>query len=398
MSKDAKKAIYILIFSNFLICLGISLIIPVEPFIKTEYHLSTAQMGIMTALFSFAQFIFSPIIGRISDKIGRSPVIIAGLSLFGISQFIFAVSTTVLVFNSSRIIGGIAAAMVVPTSMAMAADLTTEKDRAKVIGWLSAAFSGGLIVGPGIGGLLATIDYKTPFWAAGFLGVLSALVFFVFVPKHIKDYEADLDTQMDTPQVSKAGVKHLLKNSAVVSLFLMILVAAFGLQGFESIYTIYVHQIFAFSLNNISVVLILNGILSLILQVVFFDKLINSRGSIKLIRDCYFLSAIGIVWILIASDKISVIIATLLIFCAFDVLRPAITTTLTKFGKNNQGTINGLNMSLTSIGNIFGPIISGSLMDVNHFYPYSLVTIILTAAGLITFLVSYEMKKQKIIN
>ncbi|MCF6514582.1 MFS transporter [Lactobacillus sp. S2-2] len=397
MSKDAKRAIYILIFSNFLICLGISLIIPVEPFIKTEYHLTTTQMGIMTALFSFAQFIFSPIIGRISDKIGRSPVIIGGLIIFAISEFIFAIASTVMVFNFSRIIGGISAAMVVPTSMAMAADLTTEKDRAKVIGWLSAAFSGGLIVGPGIGGLLATIDYKTPFWASACLGIISAFVFFVLVPKHIKDYEADLDNSLDTPQVSQAGVKHLLKNSAVVTLFLMILVAAFGLQGFESIYTIYVHQVFNFSLNNISVVLILNGVLSLILQVVFFDKLINSRGSIKLIRDCYFLSAIGIVWILLAHDKISVVIATLLIFCAFDVLRPAITTVLTKFGKNNQGTINGLNMSLTSIGNIFGPIIAGSLMDINHFYPYSLVAIILAIAGSITFLVSHEMRKQNLI-
>lgn len=398
MSKDAKKAIYILIFSNFLICLGISLIIPVEPFIKTEYHLTTTQMGIMTALFSFAQFIFSPIIGRISDKIGRSPVIIGGLALFALSQFIFAVANTVLIFNFSRIIGGIAAAMVVPTSMAMAADLTSERDRAKVIGWLSAAFSGGLIVGPGIGGLLATVTYKTPFWAAGLLGIVSAFVFFVLVPKHIKDYEAVSDNQIDAPQASQEGIKHLLKNSAVVTLFLMILVAAFGLQGFESIYTIYVHQIFHFSLNNISVVLILNGILSLILQVVFFDKLINSRGSIKLIRDCYLLSAVGIIWILFAQEKVSVIIATLLIFCAFDVLRPAITTVLTKFGKNNQGSINGLNMSLTSVGNIFGPIISGSLMDINHFYPYTLVAIILMIAGLITFIVSHEMKKQNLIN
>jgi len=69
-----KKSIYILVFSNFLICLGIGLVIPVTPFIKNEYHFTTSQMGVMTSLFAFAQFIASPIVGKMSDKIGRKPL------------------------------------------------------------------------------------------------------------------------------------------------------------------------------------------------------------------------------------------------------------------------------------------------------------------------------------
>ncbi|MBT8951587.1 MFS transporter, partial [Lactobacillus delbrueckii subsp. bulgaricus] len=75
---------------------------------------------------------------------------------------LFALTNQLWVFNISRIVGGLSAAMVVPTAMALASDITTKRQRAKVIGWLSAAFSGGLILGPGIGGVLAGISYKTP--------------------------------------------------------------------------------------------------------------------------------------------------------------------------------------------------------------------------------------------
>ena len=175
MTKETKRAIYILIFGNFLICLGISLVIPVQPFIKKMYGYSTTDIGIMTSLYAFAQFLASPIVGRISDRMGRKVVIVTGLSLYMISEIIFALSNSLWLFNVSRIIGGLSAAMFMPTSMAMAADLTDKKERARVIGWISAAFSGGLILGPGIGGLLANFSIKTPFWAAAALGLISTI-------------------------------------------------------------------------------------------------------------------------------------------------------------------------------------------------------------------------------
>ena len=100
-------------------------------------------MGVMNALFAFAQFIASPIIGRISDRIGRKPIILLGLFLFTVSEYLFAITNQLLVlmFQNHR---GISAAMIVPTEMALAADITT-KSIVRAIGWLSAAFSGGLI-------------------------------------------------------------------------------------------------------------------------------------------------------------------------------------------------------------------------------------------------------------
>ena len=377
MTKETKRAIYILIFGNFLICLGISLVIPVQPFIKKMYGYSTTDIGIMTSLYAFAQFLASPIVGRISDRMGRKVVIVTGLSLYMISEIIFALSNSLWLFNVSRIIGGLSAAMFMPTSMAMAADLTDKKERARVIGWISAAFSGGLILGPGIGGLLANFSIKTPFWAAAALGLISTIFTIIF----LVDEPQNLMTKSE-----KISWQHFLKPMMIV-LFAMIFISSFGLQGFESIYSIYVNQVFKFSMGTIALVLTLNGISSLFFQIVMFDWLTRQLGELHLIGLCFFLGGLCTVWITQAHHQLEVIIATLIVFTAFDIVRPAITTLLTKTSQANQGLINGLNMSLTSVGNVIGPIMSGMLMDMNPQVPYIVVAIILFASFVITLIV-----------
>lgn len=87
----------------------------------------------------------------------------------------------------------------------------------------------------------------------------------------------------------------------------------------------------------------------------------------------------------LAHSKWEVVVATLIVFSSFDLLRPAITTLLTKASTTSQGLINGLNMSLTSVGNVIGPIMSGMLLDMNYHYPYLVVTVFLAASFLLTF-------------
>ncbi|WP_125764744.1 MFS transporter [Levilactobacillus mulengensis] len=385
MTKKTKRAIFILIFSEFLVCLGISLIIPVMPFLKTELHLTATDMGIMNALFAFAQFVASPLIGRLSDRIGRKPVLTAGLILFMVSEVLFALTNYLWVFDISRLIGGLSAAMVVPTAMALASDITTKRQRAKVIGWLSAAFSGGLILGPGIGGILAGISYKTPFWVAGGLGLISAIVLISLLPNDVETNRVVEEPAADA-QPSAHPMTRAFWTVPIIILFTMILVSSFGLQGFESIYSIYVNEVFNFSLSNIALVLTLNGLISLFLQVAMFDTLVSKFGERRVIRMCFFLAAICTIWITQAHTKIEVMIATLIIFSAFDLLRPAITTLLTKASESDQGLINGLNMSLTSIGNIVGPIMSGMLLDWNTHVPYLVVSGFLIVSYLMAFL------------
>ncbi|AMS07472.1 MFS transporter [Limosilactobacillus oris] len=385
MSKEVKRIIAVVIFCEFLICLGMSLIFPVMPFIKNEYHFSAFDMGVMSSLFAFVQFIASPIVGRISDKTGRKPMLVWGLLVFSIAEFVFALSQRLWLFDLSRAVDGLSAAMFVPTSMALAADLTSVKDRAKVIGWLSAAFSGGLILGPGLGGILANISYKFPFWVAGILGIISTVVAVILLPKD-SDERFKSSTKNPEDALLEGGwaqVKSLL-TPVMTMLFLMIFIMAFGLAGFESIYSLYVNEVHHFDLQSIALVLTLNGIISLILQVFLFDRMVQWWGEVRVIRYCFFASAIGTAFVIYDHSHWQLIVATLVVFEAFDMLRPAITTLLTKMSKNNQGLINGVNMSLTSVGNIIGPLISGALLDINYQYPYWIVIVFLAISFIIT--------------
>lgn len=385
MSKEVKRIIAVVIFCEFLICLGMSLIFPVMPFIKNEYHFSAFDMGVMSSLFAFVQFIASPIVGRISDKTGRKPMLVWGLLVFSIAEFVFALSQRLWLFDLSRAVDGLSAAMFVPTSMALAADLTSVKDRAKVIGWLSAAFSGGLILGPGLGGILANISYKFPFWVAGILGIISTVVAVILLPKD-SDERFKSSTKNPEDALLEGGwaqVKSLL-TPVMTMLFLMIFIMAFGLAGFESICSLYVNEVHHFDLQSIALVLTLNGIISLILQVFLFDRMVQWWGEVRVIRYCFFASAIGTAFVIYDHSHWQLIVATLVVFEAFDMLRPAITTLLTKMSKNNQGLLNGVNMSLTSVGNIIGPLISGALLDINYQYPYWIVIVFLAISFIIT--------------
>ena len=385
MKKQTKRATFVLLISEFLICLGISLVIRVMPFLKTSLHLTAFDMGVMTSLFALVQFIASPIVGRISDKLGRKNILVAGLFLYMLSEILFAITNNLVMFDISRAVGGLSAAMYVPTSMALAADITTKRERAKVIGWLSAAFSAGLILGPGIGGILANISLKSPFWLSALLGLLGTISLWMFLPN-----DGKMDSHEDSARVEEhKPVSVFLKTMSVpmIVLFAMILVSAFGLQGFESIYSLYVNEVFKFTMSNIALVLTLNGVISIIMQVVFFDRLVVWLKEARIIRYCFFFSIIGIAWIILAHSKWEVVIATLIVFTAYDILRPAITTLLTKMSTSDQGLINGMNMSLTSVGNVIGPLISGALLDMNYHLPYLVVIVFMMLSFIIAFFI-----------
>lgn len=384
MSRQVKYTIAIVLFCTFLICLGMSLIFPVMPFIRNEYHFSAFQMGMMSSLFALVQFAASPIVGQVSDRFGRKPMLVWGLLVFGLAEFLFAIGNQLWMFDLSRAVDGLSAAMFVPTSMALAADITSTADRAKVIGWLSAAFSGGLILGPGIGGILAGISYKAPFWVAGILAIISTIVAAVFLPKDA-DEQLDEDAEARPPRQGVFAAMKKMASPTMTVLFLMILISAFGLAGFESIYSLYVNQVHHFTLSTIAGVLTVNGILSLFLQVFLFDRMVIWIGETGIIRWGFILSVIGTIFVIYDHSQWQVFIATLVVYVSFDMLRPAITTLLTKMSKENQGLLNGINMSLTSVGNVVGPLLSGALLDINYQYPYWLVIAFLSVAIVITF-------------
>lgn len=375
--KNKKRMMNLAISNLFLVFLGAGLVIPVLPTLKEQMHFSGTTMGMMISIFAIAQLVASPIAGALSDKIGRKKLIALGMIAFSFSELLFGLAQVKTGFYISRALGGVAAAMIMPSVTAYVADLTTIAERPKAMGLVSAAISGGFIIGPGIGGFLAALGIRVPFFAAALL----AFIGFVLTLTVLKEPEKSMQSEHTAEKVSFMSI---LKNPMFGSLFVIILISSFGLQAFESIYSIMATINFDFSMGEIALVISVSGVLALFFQVFLFDPIVNKIGELGLIQLTFFASAVFIGVIAFTKSNLLVAISTFVVFLAFDLFRPAVTTYLSKNAGERQGAINGLNSAFTSFGNILGPLAAGYLFDINHLFPYYVSAIILLGTGFLS--------------
>lgn len=375
--KNKKRMMNLAISNLFLVFLGAGLVIPVLPTLKEQMHFSGTTMGMMISIFAIAQLVASPIAGALSDKIGRKKLIALGMIVFSFSELLFGLAQVKTGFYISRALGGVAAAMIMPSVTAYVADLTTIAERPKAMGLVSAAISGGFIIGPGIGGFLAALGIRVPFFAAALL----AFIGFVLTLSVLKEPEKSMQSEHTAEKVSFMSI---LKNPMFGSLFVIILISSFGLQAFESIYSIMATINFDFSMGEIALVISVSGVLALFFQVFLFDSIVNKIGELGLIQLTFFASAVFIGVIAFTKSNLLVAISTFVVFLAFDLFRPAVTTYLSKNAGERQGAINGLNSAFTSFGNILGPLAAGYLFDINHLFPYYVSAIILLGTGFLS--------------
>lgn len=374
--KNQKGVLAILLMNLFIAFLGIGLVIPVLPTIMNELNISGTVVGYMVAAFAITQLIFSPFAGRWADKYGRKIMIVLGLFVFGFSEFLFGFGKTVEVLFISRMLGGVSAAFIMPAVTAFIADITTTATRSKALGYMSAAISTGFIIGPGIGGFLAEIGTRVPFYSAGILGAFAAILSLILLTEPDRAAE-------EVPMPGQVtGIRRIFIPMYFIA-FILIFVSTFGLAAFESLFSLFVDHKFGFTAKDIAIVITGSGIVGAIAQVLLFDRLASRMGEINLIRYCLGISAVLVLLMTYVSSYFSILLTTFVLFIGFDLLRPAITSYLSKIAGNEQGFVGGMNSTFTSIGNIFGPIIGGVLFDVNFNYPYYFAAIVLIIGTII---------------
>ena len=371
MSKKQNITLAILLSNLFIAFLGIGLVIPVLPTIMNELHISGSVVGYMVAAFAITQLIVSPIAGKLVDNIGRKVMIVAGLFIFGLSEFLFGLGRSIEVLFISRMLGGVSAAFIMPAVTAYIADITTLSQRPKALGYMSAAISTGFIIGPGIGGFLAEYGTRVPFYAAGVLGLIAAIFSLVLLKEPTRAGDKE-----DTPTSILGSAKRVFSPLYFIP-FILIFVLSFGLAAFESLFSLFVDHKFAFTPSDIAIIITGSGIVGALAQLLLFDWLTKKMGEINVIRYSLILSAVLTFAMTIVNHYFAILFVTFFIFVGFDLIRPAVTSYLSKIAGNEQGFVGGMNSMFTSLGNIFGPILGGILFDINLNYPYYFATIVL---------------------
>ncbi|MCY9515225.1 MFS transporter [Paenibacillus apiarius] len=374
--KEQKAVLLILLSNVFIAFLGIGLIIPVMPSFMNIMHLSGKTMGYLVAAFAVAQLLMSPLAGRWVDRYGRKKIIIIGLFLFAVSELIFGLATNVSVLYIARILGGISAAFVMPGVTAYVADITSVQERPKAMGYISAAISTGFIIGPGIGGFIAEYGVRMPFFFAAAIAFL-ACVSSIFILKEQLTKQQLAEISANAKQTNFiSDLKRSLHPLYFIA-FIIVFVLAFGLSAYETVFSLFSDHKFGFTPKDIAVIITISSIFGVVVQVFMFGKMVDKLGEKKLIQLCLITGAILAVVSTLISGFLAVLAVTCFIFLAFDLLRPALTTFLSKAAGKEQGFVAGMNSTYTSLGNIVGPAMAGILFDVNIHYPFLFAAVIM---------------------
>ena len=374
-----KYQLYLLYSSIFLIFLGISLVIPVLPSIMNELNISGAGVGYLTAAFAFTQLIFSPFTGRAADKFGRKIIIVLGLFIFACSELLFGLGQSIEILFVSRMLGGLAGACIMPAVTAFIVDLTTDKNRARSLGFMTAAINFGFIIGPGVGGVLAEVGTRLPFFVAAALGLLAAFgaIFMLSEPKKITEVAAD------KTEVTTSNFKRLFTPIFFIA-FLVIFISSFGLAAFESFFSLYFDRKLGFTPTDIAIAITGGAMIGAFAQIFLFERLTRRYGELNIIRVSIIYTAVLVFAITFLDSYWSVMAVAFIIFIGFDLIRPSVTTFLSHIAGNNQGFAGGMNSFFTSLANVIGPVIAGILFDMNLDFPYYFSAAVLVIGFFIT--------------
>ncbi|KYG93894.1 MFS transporter [Paenibacillus jamilae] len=382
LPKSATFPLFILMLNLFIALLGQGMVIPILPEYLKQFNAAGAAAGYLIAAFGAAQFIFSPLGGQLSDRWGRKSMIITGLFLTVISDLMFAVSTTLPLLYIARFIGGIGIGLMVPSNMAYVADITTSETRAKGMGYLGASMNLGMVLGPGLGGMIAEFGIRVPYFFAGGLGLV-ATVLSLYMPETLPKEKRKPASQW----VRREPIRNQILNSFRTSYFrylLLILIMTLGLMNYETVYALFVERKYGFDATKISMIITVGAIIGIVVQIWLLDYLIKRLGEMKLIRLSLIMTAIALL-LMIIKINLGYLLAVSALFFAFNAfLRPTVSTMIANSAGDRQGYAAGLNTTYTSLGNILGPILAGLLFDKHIHIPYIFGALILASALFLT--------------
>ena len=233
------------------------------------------------------QFLFSPIWGRWSDRIGRKPIILVGLMGSCLSYLALALSTSLALVFVARVIGGIAGANI-PTAQAYIADVTTPENRARGMGMVGAAFGLGFIFGPAIGGILSRISPATPMWFASALCLANFVAAWFLLP----------ESRSANPTTKGLGrmeaFRHALGRPALLLLLSLFFLVTLAFSGFEATFALFSEARFGYTSSTIGFVFAFIGVVLALVQGVLVGRVVKIVGERRLIPLAIAAIAIGI--------------------------------------------------------------------------------------------------------
>jgi len=381
MSKQ-RSALYLIFLTVFIDLIGFGIVIPVLPLYAKDFGATAMTNGWLVGIYSAMQFLASPLLGKLSDRVGRRPVLLFSLLGTSLGFFIMGGATTLAWLFAARIIDGISGGNI-STAQAYLADITKPEDRSKAMGLIGAAFGLGFIFGPAIGGVLSEISISAPFYFAGALAAANAILVYFLLPESLaREHRVSREEAAPLGEVFQHGW-HL--PTLMAAYF-------FAITGFSIMTTdfaLFTSERFGYDARHNGYIFAFVGLVGALMQGGVLRRILKFFQEKKIAVAGCALLAVGLLLL-----PLSGALPTLLIFTAVvGIGNSLITPTLNGLASQSvdrkwQGRVIGLMQSAGSLGRWVGPFLGGWLLSMDtaqvpHLYgrtPFWAASIILVVA------------------
>jgi len=358
-----RSPLFVIFMTVFVDLVGFGIVMPVLPFYaeSEQFKASPVTLGWLFASYSIMQFIFSPILGRLSDKYGRRPVLLLSIIGTGIGFLIMGAATTLWMLFAGRILDGITGGNI-STANAYIADVTTPENRAKGMGLIGAAFGLGFVFGPAIGGILSAWGVHVPFLFAAALAFANAVLLYFTLPETITpDHPARTTDRSFKTMLAQLAHPRLALVLAIYFLFIV----AFSIM--TTVFALYTMYRFGYDARQNGYLFAFVGIIAVIVQGGLIGRLAKRFGELPLVMLGALLLVAGLFALPFVGRMSGGLVALLGLLALFAVgdgmASPSLRSLASRtVGAGEQGTTLGLTQSAASLGRIIGPLIGGFLI------------------------------------
>lgn len=375
--------------------LGLTIILPLLPFLAEHLGASPAVVGLLVAVYAACQLVSGPLLGRMSDTMGRKPLLVVSQIGTCIGFLLLANAHTLWLVFVSRMIDG-ATAGNLSLAQAYIADVTAPKDRAKSFAVIGIAFGLGFLVGPGLSGLLYHhYGFAAPVYLAAALSFTSILATTFLLPANPPLPEGARDDSKAPPPPAGRRVSILawgeyakyFKQRELASLLLQFFCFLMSFSMFTSGFALFAERRFTwhgapFTAREVGYVFAFSGFLGILWQGGFVGRLVKRFGEVKLAITGFLISTLG--YGLLASSFTVPLLLVSAVFSSFGsgVLRPTLTSLVTQqVSRAEQGSVLGLSQSLQSVAAIVAPMLAGLFIEHRWLAAWAIVMALFNVAG-----------------
>ena len=401
-----NKQLFLLLFCLFVVMIGFGVTLPVLPFyarhlrdVGVSRETMAIHISLLTSIYALAQFIFAPLWGQWSDRVGRRPLILLGIAGSAIAQVLFGLASSLAMLYVVRAIGGFLSAAMLPAATAYISDITLERDRSRNMAWLGASVSLGVIVGPALSGLttredmhftLGSLDVKIENFAPPFF--LAAILMFLTLLVAIRWLPESLPVRSRSVSNDKLSLNWKNLESKLLLLLGLTLASQFGLSVFEGIFAIYAQERFGYGPVQIGIVFMVCGLVMAVFQVIAIGYLAGRIRAMSQVALGFGLMGTGIILLLVAPSLPFLLGVVSLLSLGMALISPNLTALVSEQGGQHKGAVLGLQNAANSLGQVGGPVLGGFLFAWQASVPYLFAGTFLIGVG---SLISLSKKRKQ---